>query len=55
MTRQDVEEGKVRGRRRKERCKDGEDNDEEQGEVNSKKINQVLFSSTFIPSLNKKL
>lgn len=43
MKRQDEEEGKESGGRRKERCKEGEDNDEEQGEVNSKKINQALI------------
>jgi hypothetical protein len=54
MKRQEEEEGKERGERRKKRCKEGEDNDEEQGGVNSKKI-KFLFSSTFIPSLIKKL
>lgn len=43
MKRQDEEEGKERGGRRKERCKEGEDNDEEQGGVNSKKINRVII------------
>ena len=43
MKRQDEEEGKERGGRIKERCKEGEDNDEEQGGVNSKKINQVFI------------
>ena len=36
-------EGKEREGRRKERCKEGEDNDEEQGGVNSKKINRVII------------
>jgi hypothetical protein len=43
MKRQDEEKGKERGGRRKERCKEEEDNDKEQGGVNIKKINQVFI------------
>jgi len=54
MKRQDEEEGKERGGRRKERCKEGEHNDEEQGGVNSKKINRFIIFIHFYTVTDQK-